>query len=194
MSNATTVQTSRTKLRALCEVAIFVAIAVVLDQIRLNILPQGGSVSFVLVPLTFLSIRWGVRWGLIAGLAFGLIKAIVGGGFAWGWQSILLDYFVAFTVIGLAGLFYRRAGGWAIVATVVAGLAQYVVFLLSGVIIWGEWMPDEFLGMAMGNTWFYSLLYNGLYMVPNTLIGAVIIGILAVPLKKYFRGEDLVQA
>jgi len=175
-------------------VAIFVAIAVVLDQLRINILPQGGSVSFVLVPLAFLSIRWGLRWGLTGGLAFGLIKAIVGGGFAWGWQSLLLDYFVAFTVIGLAGLFYRRAGIWAVVATVIAGLAQYAVFLLAGVLIWGEWMPDEFLGMSMGNPWFYSLLYNGLYMVPNTLIGAVIVGILAVPLKNYFRGEDLVQA
>jgi len=37
----------------------------------------------------------------------------------------------------------------------------------------------------------YSLLYNGLYMIPNIIISAVILGILVKPLGKYLRGEDL---
>ena len=192
MSNAARMSKSRTKIRALCESAIFVAAAVVLNMLRINVLPQEGSVNFVLVPLVILSIRWGLSWGLMSGLVFGFIKAIMGGGMAWGWQALLLDYFVAYTVIGLAGLFYRKSGIRAVLAVLVAGFAQYAVHWLAGGLIWAEWMPEEFLNMPMGNPWFYSLLYNGVYVLPNILIGVLIIGLLTAPLGKYFRGEDMV--
>ena len=182
---------SRTHLRALCESAIFVAIAVVLNMLRINILPQGGSVNLVLIPLVVLSIRWGLGWGLMSGLVFGLIKAIMGGGFAWGWQSLLMDYFLSGTVIGLAGLFYRQTGWKAICAMLVAGFAQFAVHWLAGVLIWGEWMPEAFLGMPMASPWFYSLLYNGVYMLPNIVICTGLLAILLHPLGKYLRGEDL---
>ena len=182
---------SRTNLRALCEAAIFVAIAVVLNLIRIDVLPQGGSVNLTLIPLAFIAIRWGPGWGLGAGFVFGFIKAITGGGFAWGWQALLLDYFLAGTVIGLAGLFYRKGSGWPVVAVMAGGYAQYAVHWLAGGLIWADWMPPEFLGMPMANPWFYSLIYNGVYMLPNILICAVVTGLLAVPLGKYFRGEDI---
>ena len=194
MSDANVRNKSRLYLRALCESAIFVAIAVVLNMIRINILPQGGSVNLVLIPLAVLSLRWGLGWGMASGLVFGLIKAIMGGGFAWGWQSLLMDYFLSGTVIGLAGLFYRQGSWRAVLALVVGGVAQYVVHWMAGALIWAEWMPEEFLGMPMVSPWFYSLLYNGLYMVPNIIICAVILAILVKPLGKYLRGEDLVRA
>lgn len=187
MSN---VSKSRTHLRALCEAAIFVAIAVVLNALRFRILPQGGSINLVLIPLVILSIRWGTGIGLMSGFVFGVIKAIMGSAFAWGWQSLLLDYFVAYTVIGVAG-FFRHRSNRAVVACVAAGFAQYFVFWITGVLIWGEWMPDEFLNMPMTSPWIYSLVYNGTHMIPNILISAVAIGLLTVPLGKYFRGEDL---
>ena len=193
MSNANAKNKSRMYLRALCESAIFVAIAVVLNMIRINILPQGGSVNLVLIPLALLSIRWGLGWGMASGLVFGLIKAIMGGGFAWGWQSLLMDYFLSGTVIGLAGLFYRQGSWRAVLALVIGGVAQYAVHWAAGALIWAEWMPEEFLGMPMVNPWVYSLLYNGLYMVPNIVICAVVLAILAKPLGKYLRGEDLVR-
>ena len=192
MSNAA--NKSRMHLRALCESAIFVAIAVVLNMIRINILPQGGSLMLILIPLSVLSIRWGLGWGLASGLVFGLIKAIMGGGFAWGWQSLLLDYFLSGTVVGLAGLFYRQGSWRAVLALIVGGVAQYIVHWLAGALIWAEWMPPEFLGMPMVNPWVYSLLYNGLYMVPNILICAVILAVLTKPLGTYLRGEDLARA
>jgi len=182
---------SRTKLRALCEAAIFVAIAVVLHQLRFRLMPQGGSVSFVLVPLVIYSIRWGLTMGLLSSFAFGVIRTIMAAGFAWGWQAVVLDFFVANTVIGLAGLFYRRAGFAPICAALVAGLTQYAVHWLAGGLIFAEWMPEEFLGMAMVNPWVYSLLYNATYMVPNIILAVVSVGLLSMPLKRYLRGEDL---
>ncbi len=38
---------------------------------------------------------------------------------------------------------------------------------------------------------FYSLVYNGSYMLPNTILALVIAGVLYVPLKKYILAQDL---
>ena len=188
MTNA---KTSRTRLRSLCEAAIFVAIAVVLHMLRFRIMPQGGSVSFILVPLVLLSVRWGLSWGLISCFAFGILRGTLLATSFWGWQSLLLDHILATTVIGFAGLFYRKGGIFPVLAVIVAGTLQYLMHWLAGWWIFYEWMPPEFMGMPMTNPMVYSTVYNATFMVPNILISAVLIGILAVPLGKYFQGEDL---
>jgi thiamine transporter len=43
--------------------------------------------------------------------------------------------------------------------------------------------------MTMTNTWLYSLLYNGTYMLPNTILAVVICAVLQKPLEKYLRAE-----
>ena len=184
---------NRTRLRALTEAGIFVAIAVVLHMLRFRLMPQGGSVSFILVPLVILSIRWGLSWGLLSCFAFGILRAIMAGGFGWGWQAVLLDFFVANTVVGLAGLFYRRGGTAPVLAALLAGFLQYAVHWLAGGLIFYVWMPAEFLGMPMVDPWVYSLIYNGLYMVPNILMAVIVVGVLAGPLGKFYRGEDLAR-
>ena len=42
--------------------------------------------------------------GLLAGFVFGVLQFMFDGGFAIGWQSIVGDYLLAFTVLGLAGV------------------------------------------------------------------------------------------
>jgi len=183
---------SRTQLRALTETAIFVAIAVVLHMLRFRLpLPQSGSVSFILVPLVILSVRWGLRWGLLGCFAFGILRGTLLASSFWGWQSLVLDHILAVAVIGFAGLFYRKGGTFPVLAVVVAGLLQFTMHWLAGWWIFYEWMPPEFLGMPMTNPMAYSFVYNALYMVPSILVSATIIGVLANPLGKYFRGEDL---
>ena len=91
-------------IRCLCEGAIMVAIAQVLSFIKLWEMPWGGSVVLSMIPLVLYAVRWGLGAGLLGGFAFGVLQFMFDGGFAIGWQSILGDYLVAFTVLGLAGL------------------------------------------------------------------------------------------
>jgi len=191
MSN-TNARNSRTQLRALTESAIFVAIAMVLHLLRFRIMPQSGSVSFILVPLVILSIRWGLSWGLISCFAFGILRGTLLATSFWGWQSLLLDHILAVAVIGFAGLFYRKGGAFPVLAVIVAGALQFAIHWLAGWWIFYEWMPSEFAGMPMVNPMVYSALYNASYMVPSIVGSALIIGILAKSLGKYFRGEDLI--
>ena len=99
------------KLRALCEGAVLVAIAQVLSYLKLWEMPWGGSVVLSMVPLVLYAVRWGLGAGLLSGFVFGVLQFMFDGGFAIGWQSIIGDYLLAFTVLGLAGLVARRRSG-----------------------------------------------------------------------------------
>ena len=50
---------------------------------------------------------------------------------------------------------------------------------------------EDIFGLHMTNVWVYSLLYNGSYMLPNTILAVAAVALLAIPLKKYLRREDL---
>ena len=101
----------RTKTRALCEGAIMVALATALSYVKLFELPQGGSVCIGMLPIFLYCIRWGWKDGFLASFAYGLLQLIFDGAYAWGPWSMLLDYLVAFAVLGVAGFFWKMKGG-----------------------------------------------------------------------------------
>lgn len=181
---------TRKTLRALVEGALFVAVAQVLSLLKLWEMPWGGSVVLAMVPLILYSVRWGLGRALVACFVFGVLQFMYDGGFAIGWQSIVGDYLVAFTVLGFAGLFHKQRYG-IFTGTVAGGLCRFFVHYVVGATVWAEYMPDSFFGMTMHSPWFYSLLYNLAYMLPNILITLVVFALLYKPLGKYFRSEDL---
>ena len=73
-------------------------------------------------------------------------------------------------------------------------LARFLVHYVVGATVWAAYMPDEFFGMSMHSPWFYSLLYNLAYMLPNIIICLVVFAAIYRPLGKYLRGEDLKKA
>ena len=177
-------------LRCLCECAVMVAVAQILSWLKLWEMPWGGSIVLSMIPLVLCGVRWGLAPGLLSGFAFGCLQFIFDGGFAIGWQSILGDYVVAFTALGFAGLFHGKRGG-VFYGTLVACFARFLVHYVVGATIWAEYMPETFFGLQMRSPWFYSLLYNLAYMLPNTLITLVAFAALWAPMKKYLTGADL---
>ena len=180
----------KTNTRMLCEGAILVAVAQILSLIKLWEMPWGGSVVLAMVPLILFAVRWGLGPGLLAGFAFGVLQFLFDGGFAIGWQSIIGDYLLAFTVLGLAGLMKGKRGG-VYFGAVIGGVARFLVHYVVGATIWAEYMPEEFFGLTMTTPWFYSLLYNGFYMLIDMVLCLVIFAIAYKPLHKYLTGEDL---
>lgn len=191
-----TPKASKTRLRihALCEGAIMLALAIVLNYLSKVIfanMPNGGSVTLAMFPILFYAHRWGLGQGLLMGFAYGTLDMLLDGGYAWGWQSILLDYLLAYTALGLGGVFKGKS--WGIFPGVTLGcLARFLVHHISGITIYKILVPTEITGFGVfSNPHVYSLVYNGVYMVPNTVIALVIAGILFVPMKKYFSGSDI---
>jgi len=169
---------SRENLRALVESAILVAIAFVLSYITLFKLPQGGSVTpLSMLPIIMIGLRHGIKWGLGGGLRYACLQMFQqfwpppSGTLAAYASVVMLDYILAFTVLGLSAIFRGRRYGL-LYAVPLCLLLRFFCHFLSGIVIWGTYAPEG------APVWIYSLTYNGSYMglelVFTTIIGAVL--------------------
>ncbi len=198
------------KTKRLTESAMLLAVAIVLELVSKTFIPEmpfGGQVTMVsMLPLTLISYRHGVKWGLAAGGAYALIEMVIGaktvaaafqpGYFGDGTligkalTMCLLDYLLAFTVLGLGGSFRDRVKkpGMALCCGSILALSlRYLCHVLSGYILfagWAEWFFTQEGFPAWGAALvesvspgvlglLYSLVYNGLYMVPEIILTAL---------------------
>lgn len=174
----------------LMEIAIFAALGYVLDMIGFG-MPQGGSVTFVLVPVILMAFRRGVVAGLATGFLIGVLQVVTGRFYAAPLSfeiviaQVAIDYFIAFMVAGFAG-FLRPAFIQAfeqkdkakmiravVIGAFIAGFLRYLAHVTSGILFFSEFAGDQ-------NVILYSLIYNSTYMIPVFLIAAFICSILFV--------------
>jgi thiamine transporter len=85
---------------------------------------------------------------------------------------ILFDYILAFTVIGLSGMFRKKGTAGCVTGTVIALLLRFACHFTTGVIIWKSF-GELWDGFSTDNTYLYSFLYNGSYMLPEIILTAV---------------------
>ena len=179
--------TKRQTVRMLCEGAIMIALALVLGLLKPFELPQGGSISLEMLPLFIFIARWGMGSSLICCFAFGILQVFVQGAVGYGWVSIILDYIVAFGVMGLGGI----AKGKIYLSSVLASLARFIVHFISGVTVYRILAPTELFNTTFTNPYLYSLAYNISYVGIDLILCLVVItALMASPLKKYLKGED----
>ena len=177
-------------LRMLCEGAVMLALAQILSYVKLAEAPNGGSVTAAMFPIFLFAIRWGLGPGLSVGFLFGLLQLMFDGAYAWGWQSMLLDYLVAFTPLGLAGLF--RGKKYGIFPGILLGcVGRFIIHYISGVTVYKILAPTQFMNWTFTSPSLYSLVYNGSYMLPNTVISLVLAALLYRPMGRYFLGKDI---
>lgn len=187
--------------RKLVESAMIVAIATVLSLIKID-LPFGGGVTIVsMLPLILASHRWGWKWGLVTAFVYSVLQLILGldnvgyaASFGMAVGIVLLDYIIAYTVIGLSGFFdtvFGKTRQSVAVGIAVTFCLRFLCHLITGAWIWGVWMPEEFMNLPMTNVWVYSFLYNGWYMLAELVVTEIVAMLIYKPLGKYFRREDI---
>lgn len=165
------------RIRILAEGGILIAAAFILSQFKVFQMPQGGSITAVsMLPILIFAIRNGFKEGVLAGVVFGILQFILGGSGAIHWLSIVLDYLVAFGVLGLAGIFGRKfipaLGG-----VVLAVLLRFAAHVLSGVLVYGSYAPEG------QNVWVYSILYNSSYILPELIVTVIAFVLIYKPLQ-----------
>lgn len=182
--------------RRIVESALMIALAVVLNEFCVFHLPFGGSVTlFSQLPIIILSYRYGVKWGLFSGFTMSVFQFIFGlknlsyvTGISGVLILILADYLIAYTCLGLGGMFRKSiknqgvslAAGGAVVSVI-----RYLCHVVSGMTIWGGYAPE---GTPV---WKYSLTYNATYMLPELII--TVIGALLICLVLDFSRPDLIR-
>lgn len=167
---------------ALVEAALMIALATILDFLPpFYRFPQGGSIDLSMVPILLYCLRWGPKWSLGCCFVNGVLQYFIGGGIAISWQSMLLDYVVAYTLVFVCGFAAGRKLGW-LWGTILAGLGRWVSLTLSGALLWYEYMPETFLGLPMVNPWVYSSLFNAVFIALVTVVNLVVLGVFqAIP-------------
>ncbi|HEM4291593.1 TPA: energy-coupled thiamine transporter ThiT [Streptococcus suis] len=168
---------STSKLPILAEVAIFSAIALVFDKIPLFTMPQGGSVSLVMLPILLLALRHGLGVGVLTGGIVGTIQLFYGGYFLNVFQ-VFLDYALSYAGIGLAGLVAPTLSKQKdlkniiliiTLASFLGGSIRLLATFLSGIIFYADYATP---GMPV---WFYSFTYNISYILPSTAIASILL-------------------
>ncbi|MGJ7910215.1 energy-coupled thiamine transporter ThiT [Neobacillus sp. LXY-1] len=184
---------TRSKTRFITEVAIFSALAYLLDfaanLLSLKIWPQGGSISIAMVPIFLMAYRWGLKGGLLTGFILGLLQVVMGFAQIYFIVQGFLDYFLAFTVVGFAGIFIRQINKsleegnkvwmyYSVFGAFIGSLLRYICHVISGAVFFGEYAPKGQPVMI------YSLLYNGTYMLPSFIVSAIIVVLVVAAMPK----------
>ncbi|TRZ38132.1 energy-coupled thiamine transporter ThiT [Niallia circulans] len=172
------------RLVVLIEIAIFAAIALVLDLLPSIHLGASGSISIAMVPIFIIAFRWGFKASATAGFLWGLLQIVTGDLQALAFWQVILEYFLAFACIGFSGLFMPKiqnklkngeigAASLVMIAAILLGSAvRYFWHFLAGVTIWAQYAPEGQSAFA------YSLFYNGVPFIGASVLCSIAVVIL----------------
>ena len=153
--------------KIVAETVMFVALATVLSYIKLFSLPQGGSVTAAsMVPILWLALRRGPKVGLFAATLYGVVQFALGP-YIFHPAQVLLDYPIAFGMLGLAGFFQKRP----FIGVSLGIIGRFVSHFFSGVIFFAIYAGDI-------NPAVYSAIYNGGYLLVELVISIYVIYLL----------------
>ena len=191
--------------------ALATVLAIVCAYIPFLNLPFGGGFTVAsMLPIVLVAYMYGTRWGLFTAGCYSVIQIVLSltqgasgtvmmlflpasegfMGYGAGVAILVIDYVLAYTVIGLGGAFRERIEsktGALVLGTVLALGLRYLAHILSGYIFYGAWAEwfftqegfyavggailDAFSGNMLSLV--YSVFYNGLFMIPEIVITAV---------------------
>lgn len=163
--------------KAVAFAALSIALSYVLSCFRLYRMPQGGSVTpGSMLPIMLFSAAYGVGPGVVVGVVYGALQYLQGGWFLNVWQ-FLLDYLLAYGALGLAGLARKLPKRWGLYAAIViAAVVRALSATLAGYMFWDT-------------AFWASLVYNGTYLIPDTLICIVLALAVAKPVMKILQAK-----
>jgi thiamine transporter len=159
---------SQSKTSLLTISALCIALAVVLSQVRLFQMPQGGSVTALsMLPIVLVGYWYGTKAGMTAGLAYGILRLAIGVTVFHPVQFIL-DYPLAYAALGAFGLFRGKRFGLQ-VSYLAGATGRFVCSFIAGIVFFGQFAPEG------QHVWVYSALYQLAYLAPEIVVTMVVI-------------------
>lgn len=160
--------------------AVFIALGTVLSLITVFKMPLGGSVTLLsMLPIVMISVMFGLKWGFGAAFVYSLAQLALGlpEVLTWGLTPVMLagtiafDYIIAFTVLGIAGIFAKKGYAGACGGVALAVALRFVSHFISGYVIFKNLEQFELFGGVFTNRPFlYSFAYNAFYMLPELVL------------------------
>lgn len=160
------------KIRTLAVCAVLMALTFIANNyLRLYRMPQGGSITLFSMMFMFLiGYIFGPRTGILAGLAYGVLDFLLS---VWAIHpiQILLDYPLAFAMLGLGGILRNKKHGL-YTGYALGVFGRYITVVLAGFLFYSANAPEGF-SVAV-----YVFGYNLIYIGAEALLS---LGVMAVP-------------
>lgn len=190
-------KTNDNNTKSLTYAGICIAISYALSYIKFGEGPQGGSITLAsMLPLMLYSYIFGARKGVLAGLVYGVLQCIQDPQIYEPLQ-VMLDYPIAFSALGLAGLFKncKLFKGKKILeflaGIIIAGCMRYLAHVLSGYFVFYSYAAWSDSAALQASPLLYSIVYNTLILI-DTVID-VVVGILLFSSKTMVHQIELIN-
>lgn len=176
--------------KSLAYAGVCVAMSFALSYVKLWEMPQGGSVTLVsLLPLMLYAYMFGTKKGVFAGFVYGILQAVQDP-----WlihpAQFLLDYPIAFSAAGLAGIF-RNVKAFRMLpqlsftlGALTASVLRFASHVLSGVFAFEAYAGGK-------NVWIYSMGYNSFVFIDIALV--IVAGVLVFSSKSFVSTVNAVS-
>ncbi|MBR5500655.1 MAG: energy-coupled thiamine transporter ThiT [Clostridia bacterium] len=151
--------------------SLCLGLAFILSFIKLWEMPQGGSITLAsALPIILFGYIYGWKPGFIVAFTYSILQMIQSPGYVMNIPQALLDYVVAFTILGIAGCFRKNI----FVGTILAYVLRFFAHVAAGLIWYQQYNATSFSGTA------YCFLYNLVFLLPELCICLVILAVPAV--------------
>ncbi len=156
------------------------ALAAALSMVKIIHMPFGGSVTLLsMLPIMIFGLRRGFPWSIICSTLFAFIQLALDFGEVMTWgltvpmiiACFILDYILAYSVLGVVGLFSKKSLKMQVGGILIALFARFLVHFISGVFLWHS-AGELWSGFPADNEFLYSFVYNGFYMFPEMIFTA----------------------
>lgn len=162
-------KSKKMKTKELVYSAIAIAIAMVLSQLKIFKLPQGGSITtFSMLFIVLIGYWFGTTQGVICGITYGLLQLIIDP-----WvvhpAQLFLDYPIAFGALGLSGLFRRSQNGL-LKGLFIGAFGRFICHFLTGIIFFASYAKDFNMDPVV-----YSVAYNISYIAVEVFLTVILL-------------------
>lgn len=178
--------------------AICVAMSFALSYVRIFKMPMGGSITFAsMLPIMLFAFMFGSRKGILVGLIYGILQAIQDPWIIHPAQFVL-DYAVAFASIGLTGCIrdlgaVKNIRGQFVLGAVIASAFRFISHYFSGVFAFGMYgagYASDYNMPLLANEYFYSFVYQCLYIIPELII-VIAVGMILMSSKTFRKQLEI---
>ncbi|MFC3931972.1 energy-coupled thiamine transporter ThiT [Streptococcus dentapri] len=177
----------KTKINVIAETSLLAGLAMILDLLTQPMsLGPWISFSFKMVPIFILAFRRGIKPAMLAGLIWGILQVAFGEA-AGNWLNLtqgFLEYFVAFSFVGIGGLVKPwldkamtkketfKGLSLIILGIFLGTISRYFIHFIAGIIFWGSYAPKGQSALL------YSSIINGSSWLGETLACSIALWLL----------------
>lgn len=162
--------------RHIVGLAMFIGLSIVLGYANKFVpeMPQGGTISFDILPIFICAYLYGAGYGVICGICVSILQFVIGVAKFYGPWSVMLDYVLPLAVCGLAPLVknMKVKDIDIYIGVVFAMILKFLCHFASGAFLFAEYAP------AGQSPIFYSLTYNIPYNLLTMILNMVLMSLI----------------